>query len=952
MGGVSYNLITSGGKENEKIASQCVGNDGRVCALRYTPGETTVSIVTLPYFGFPAGDVVSNALPFQIGSIIAVTPGIANAPDGVLITARDGSRAVYARIIAGAVLDIIETFEPENGNDLTGLVPVPSRGFLVLEGSNKSSRTTRWRGFRNSGGGWGEVSNGNLAPWLPAQTNFATLFWFKGTPLVDPTAEIVKFETLADWTRKTTQVPIPAQIELSELQPGEQGLTPFSLVAPTPPPGANLLVTSQRDDQVSITALGNDLTLQSPSLSVSPPSGNYANPVTVTALFDEAANELFYREDVPGSPWQPFEVESIGYPSSWLFYARNVNTGVAGPIVRRDYTFTGANLNAFDTDGDTVPDYVERHLGLDPGGGPDSDGDFQSDLEEILAGTLAGDHTSNTPPTGTRNPPFLGEGFELIAQAFNANGLGASPANPFDPGTEEDDFPGETLQAHDMHGNLIAEENVRELTAPPGLAGQDGAFMQIATSIEEVAWITLNSPTNFGVLDVPSPTRSGREIIKVMQRPTNPVAEVVTIPTGTDRDADALAWIAAATAAHGSHETVSAITELHPVDNALSALAEQLLYSSLKGLELEQQVLLGMPEDITDFTLFPQREGETTKVPFSPEMFEALRDAGCDFPAMFALIEEATENPDLEILANQITSLHVSESGDNPLMALPLDAFRSIIQLGAISDPAPGDPPRPNPYAGVAQSTIDSVKETFDNIQNNLEDTKRTVETWFLVIAPPTTPLHNYDYIRQGTADKVWLHDRFGERVLLEQGLGLALGTVYEITGFIDGTAPAGFTPFEPIRVESVVAPLASDTDTNANLLDDGWENVFFGELGAVGPYDPHPDTGHSYLQYQLTGADPRSGSLEGPVVTIFPINIELEWTPSSNTYDLHFDFPSEFVDQFDFVLQSSTDLAGFSGPADQGGLQSDGPDRYYFRIQTSESDLDANFFRISISLK
>jgi hypothetical protein len=59
---------------------------------------------------------------------------------------------------------------------------------------------------------------------------------------------------------------------------------------------------------------------------------------------------------------------------------------------------------------------------------------------------------------------------------------------------------------------------------------------------------------------------------------------------------------------------------------------------------------------------------------------------------------------------------------------------------------------------------------------------------------------------------------------------------------------------------------------------------------------------------------------------------------------DLHFSTELGYT-------QGDGDLAGFSGPADQGGLQSDGPDRYYFRIQTSESDLDANFFRISISL-
>lgn len=953
VGGATYNFIAGGGTPGEKIATECRGSDGRLCVLRYQPSATNLAIVTQPYFGFPVGSATSNVLPLKIGSIMAVPPSVPGAPHGVVITALDGSSAVYAHITLGATLSIQATFLPEAGNILTGLVPIPGQGLLMLQGPAESQRTTSWTGYQENGGNWEKVNGGELLPWLPVQTNFATLFWFNGTPLVDPGAEIIKLETRGDWTRKTSSAAIPAQIELSALLTAEEGLTPFSLEAPgSIPPGANFLLTSQREDHVSITALDTDLALQSPSVSLSPPSGNYDNPVTLTALFDEDSNELFFREDRPGSPWLSFTTQTIGYPSSWLFYARNINTGIAGPILRRDYTFSGTNPNNFDSDNDGVPDYVERHLGLDPAGGADSDGDFQSDLEEILANKDPADPENNIPPEDPRDPPFLGEGFELIAQAFNATGEGASPANEFTAATKEDDFPGETLRAFDLHGNLLAEENVVELTSPPALAGQYGAFMQIGTVIEEAAWITLVSPTNFGVLDVLEPARTGREVIKVMQRPVNPVAEVVTVPSGTDRDADAQAWITAAIAAHGSHDTVSSLTELRPVDNALSALAEQALYSSLMTLDLADRIALGVPATIDEFTLFPQRNGESSKVAFSAEMWAALRAGGCDFPALLAVLEPATADANVLSLANQVTALHVSDSDSNPLMALPLDVFRSIIRTGTIEDPAPGDPARPNPYAGIPQATVDPVKALFDGLLGQVPFTKRPVETWFLVIGPSTTPLHNYDYVRQGTPNKVWLSDRNGERILLEQGLGLALGTVYEITGFTDPAAPAGFLGFEPIQVESIVAPLASDSDSNGNLLDDGWENVFFGELGAVGPYDPHPVTGHSYLQYQLTGSDPRAGTLADAVVTIFPINLSMVWVPASNTYDLQFDFPAEFFDQFNFVLQSSPTLEGFVGPAELGGVQTAAPGRYFFRIQSVQSNLTANFFRIAISLK
>jgi hypothetical protein len=951
-GNVQYSYLTGGGTPGEKIASLSLGNDARLCAIRYQPGATAVNVVTLPYNGFPIGHLNSNVLPFPIGSITAVAQGVANAPHGVLITSQDGNTAIYAHISGGQNLITQATFTPQGANKLNGIIPVPGRGFVLLEGPALSRKSTSWRGFSNSGLGWAQASSGSFSAWLPPQQNFATMFWFNGAPLVDPKAEMIKLETRADWTRKTSSAPIPPQIELSDLLAPGQGLTPSSLVAPTAPAGATHLITSQHESGVSISALDTDIAIQSPSLSISPPSGDYDSSITVTALYDSGANELFYRENLPGSPWQSFENITIGYPSTWLFYAKNLNTEVAGPIISRSFTFSSINPNSLDADQDGVPDYVERSLGLDPGSGADHDGDFQSDLEEILAGTLADDHLSNTPPGVPRTPPFLGQGFELIAQAFNATGQGASPYNEFLASTTEDDFPGETLRAFDMHGNLVAEENVIELTTPPALAGQDGAFMAIGSPISERAWITLTSPTSFAVLDVLNPSRTGREVLKVMQRPTNPVASVVTVPSGLDRDVDTAAWIAAAQAAHGSHVTVSALTGLNPGDNAVSALAEQALFSSLQTLDAGLQTELGVPATIGEFTLFPNRRGETSRVGFSKEMFQALINSGCDFPAMLALLEGASANATVLALANSIASLHAANSDTKPLMALPLDAFRAIIQTGGIVDPAPGDPARPDPYLTIPPASITSVKSTLDSLLGQVAGTKRPTATWQLVIGPSTTPLHQYDYLLQGTADKIWLLDHFGDRQLLEQGLGLALGSVFEVTGFTDVTVPAGFTGLEFIRIESVVTPLASDTDANGNLLDDGWENVFFGDLGVIGPFDPHPVTGHSYLQYHLSGADPRSGSLATPILNLIPDGINLVWVPAATAYNLHFTFPAEFQDRFDFALESSSTLAGFTGPANTGALVEVSPGNYRFRIKIAESNLDTNFFRIGISLK
>jgi len=949
--GTTYTYLGNSGVTGEKIASECYGDDGRVCAIRYQKGNTRTSIVTLPHSGFTLATEFPTALPFRIGGIISVGTNIPNAPHGVLITSEDGTTAVYAHILSGKEYKIIETFSPNIADGITGLMPVPGRGFVALQEYEGSGITGAWDAYQNSGTGWNNVQARKLGAWLPAQQNFATMFWFNGTPLVDPTAEIIGLETRADWTEKESAAPIPAQVRLSELGSELAGLEPTSTEASNAPAGATFLITSQHEDTVSISALASNEALLAPSLSISPASGNYTSSVTVAALFDAGANDLYVRENTPGSSWQLFDTLTVGYPSTWHFYAKNKSTDTNAPIVSRTYSFPGVDLNQIDTDGDTIPDYVERHLGLDPAGGSDSDGDFQSDLEEILESNDPADHTSNTPPSGTRTPPFLGEGFELIAQAYNGNNQGASPANEHSGATTEDDFPGETLHCISMFGQLLAQENVAELTAPPALAGQDGAFITVGTPVFEHEWIVLKSPKNFGVLDVINPSRTGREVYKVMARPSNPVASIVTSPSGTDRSADATAWISAAQTAHAAHITVSSITELRPADNAVAALAEQAIFNSLQALPSQTQIDLGVPATIAEFTLFPCRIGETTLTPFSREMFDALISTGCDFPAMITALQAAASDGAIQSLATTITNLHALDSGVNPFMAYPLDAFRSIIRTGTIVDPAPGEPARVNPYITVSPSSITSAQSYFNGLLSTAAGTKRPVETWNVYIDSATTPGHDYDYRRQSNNNLTWLTDSLGDRIQLEQGLGLPLGAIFAIEGYTDVTGPAGFDTLEFIRVISATIPVATDNDTNANFLDDGWEQVFFGTLGAVDPFDTHPDTGHTYLQYHLEGADPRAGDLAVPVVEVMPKVMGYTPVPAASSVDVDFDFPADYFSQFDFTLVSSTDMTGFSGPANNGAPTMVSPGRYRFRILASEANLDANFFKIGMSV-
>ena len=962
------------------LTTEVIGADGRFCTIGWVPGEATSEIVTHGFLGFrealsPPTPDPGFGLGFRIGTMTPVSSGLPGAPDGgVLITALDGSAAYYALVINGQRYSLMEKFLPSQGKSLNALIPIPGIGILVLEGIPNSRVTTDWRLFRNSGATWKEVKAGALGPWLAPTEDFATLFWFKGTPLVDPFAELLKLERVSDWTNGGGS--LPATLSRETFGSTTEGLDDPAGITLSAPVGSDYVLTSQYQENVSVSALADNLTLSTPSLSLSPPSGTYAGPVTISALYDDATLDILYREDRPDTSWQLLTKIplTVGYPSTWLFHARESATGTAGPIVTRNYQFS-VDPNTVDSDGDTVPDYVERESGLDPAAGADTDGDFRSDLEELLDGTDPTDPDSFTPQD-LRNPPYLGEGFHLYAQAYTSRTDIAAPYN--DGGTpttlpvadqsaaaieRADDTPGTKLNAADMRSTLLGTGEVA-LIQDGSLTGRHAARIDVSAPLPAREWLILSSPAHFNLGTSSNPPRNGRETFRVMKRPALPVASIPFVPSNTDRTTDAAGWVAAALTAHDTFEPVTTITRLDPEDNAIAALAEQATFASLSTLLPAEKAALEIPSVVTGFTLFGLRDGEAGKVKLSAEMIEALFASGYDFTAMIDLLDTgARASTNIQTLSNVIYARHTAISEITPNMALPLDALRSIIRTGNIRDPGStvalsyteeGEiattTSRPNPYETVSAALRAAAKADIDTLLAGIETTRRPIASWMLTIEPPTTPGHRYDY-RRNTGSLAWLIDSFEDRFILEQGLGLNHGTVFTVTGYTDVDPVPGFDTLEIISIDSVIIPKAADNDSNANLLDDEWEQFFFGSIGLVNPHDLHPLSGHSYLQYHLTGADPRAGTLSDPILNLLPSEPQIVWVPANNAYDIQFSFPDAYFANFEFSLLSSTSLTGFAGPVDVGTVDKIAPNRYALHVSEADSVLERNFFKIAIAL-
>lgn len=969
-----------------QLASEVVGKDGRICTISYVPGQTKTLVFTHSYGGFPESLAPSLELGFGIGSIAPIPyQGIPDAPHGVLITSADGSVAVYATVLPDDEeanefkFEVLESFEPSDGFSFTGVLPVAGQGIVAFEGE-KGGNSSQWRFFGSTGNGWTELSSGQLSPWLSeSNSDFATLFWYDSVPLVDPKAKLLQLDIVPDWTLGGGKLPI--SVERETYLNSSSGLVNPVAYAASGPVGAAYVMTSQVQPNTSVASLADNYTLTIPSLAASPESGVYNTSVVFNLLFDETTVEAYYRRSTDAF-WTSYTGPvTIGYPTELMFYAKDLTTGNLGPIGSRSFDFS-VDLNGLDSDKDGVPDYVEEYYKLDPFGGADTDLDFQPDLEEILGTEVAEDSFVSSDPNNPlsniaaedRNPPFLGEGFFLYAQAFNhTTGFaapyndGGSPTTPFanNPPTDadiaqqaedrEDDTQGTNLFAYDMRSTLLSRKEVKAIVSGT-LAGAYAARLDVTSNLPDREWLVLSTPTYFGLgTGLPAP-RNGREAFRVLQNPAFEAPAILAPPGGSDLMADASAWVDAARTAYAGFDPVTQITRIDPVDTTIAVLAEQVLFEALSTLSTDVRLSLDVPVEVAAWTLFGARDGEASKTSCSQEMIDALLADGFDFEAMLQVIDsQVRASAVLTPLCHDIYARHVAVSDSYPLMALPLDAWRSILRYGNIVDPAPGDPARADPYATISLQDQNDAQTEMLAILASALNIKRPTEQWTLIIEAPTTPGHLYDYRRVSNNHLAWLTDPSGERFIFEQGLGLNPGTSYTITGYTDVDPVAGFDTMEIISIDSIVTPLATDSDSNANLLDDSWEKFFFGELGAVGAFDSHPESGHSYLQYHAAGADPRSGQLSEPVFSMMPIEIGIVWNGGIiNAYDIVFSFPDEYVDAFDFGIESSPTLlpGSFIGSAEDSEVTYLGPDRYRLRVKFSESNLQKNFFRITMGLK
>ena len=896
----------------------------RPYVLGYRSNATTAQLI---HFSTPlttASTLTSNLVtfPYPVATILPILGTAGPLTEGFIAIAQNGTQARAYRINAAGtgIEETGQNITPESGTFLSGIAVLDGIGMVKLSSTTAGGTTTTFHAYVWDGGQWVQTSRGSLPAISAALSSLASLLFYSEDPAKNNDAKLLGIQSLPDWTRLPSYPnAVPTTVVREAFTNATSGLTSNGTAPVSPPTGTNYVIANQAEPALSIAAIGGMEAAFSPTLLLDPPSGHYSEPFQVVATYDTERYLLRYRRD--GGDWLPYAnttAITVAWDSTLQFTLASIHDGRQGPIVSRTYTLPLADILEVDSDKDGVPDFVEWENGLNPFGGADSDGDGFSDLDEILQNTRPNDPTS-VPASSLA--VSTGGGIALAVLA--TDGDLRSIAN------------NEEMIARAVDGTLIARAKVDDLsTALPGGATR-AALLRAAISPPTREIIALHSPLYFN--NHVNAQRSGREIIgHVPADPAPTISPSFTYTPGMTLSQAATAWRNAAVSAAENMPAAAGLTTMQPADTAVSILLEQLMHQAIATLRPPATPAPAL----TSFTAFPSRDADVERSAPTVEDRAALLNAGYSHRLALALASQARAS--MAPLANNYYAIHHISSATNPGMMLPLDALRVVLRGGT----------PPAGYAGSASaSAIDTARNAYNAALAQSASSYRPYATWLVEISAAPAP--KGVYLRVNDATQVALLHPDGERFQLQQGLGLAPGTRFSVSGFIDTAPVTGLATMEVTAAVISFQPAATDQDQDGNLLDDEWEKFFFGSKGQNPFATPHGGS-HSLLQFFLSGTDPRSGKFPAEAaVDLRPTAPAIQSNPGPGGFVIDFVFPAAYQDRFDFVLERSTTLAPGSWLAVPGiPITPMDDDQLRATIPPAEAPAGQAFYRITLRLK
>lgn len=884
--------------------------NGAPIVFLWTPGGAHV-LGTYLWNG--AGLVVRTApLSFSPGAVLPVDPVT------VAVVSNDGTQMILAEVDADGNLMNVETFSAAPGERLFGLFRPGFSNRVILSGDTAATRPETFHFQELSGTVWVNTSSAT-APELPLPGDLGTnVFFFASDPFVTPGASLLGGVSFADWSAKTNPLDaLPATLNLEEYIDETSGLGNLQTQVTPAPGGSAFALANQYRPSLSIALVEGQTAVRRPALGVSPASGIYNRTVEVSVTYDSRRAEAWVRFGA-GSAWTPLPDQIlVAYDTEISVYARDTVTGLSSPILKRNYVIDPAELQDNDANGDGLPDFVRQAYGLDPLGPNDSSGNGISDFIEILLGHDPLDPLDAPDPEDIP-PYFSGHGLVMLGTALAPTGAafdyghtltarrvdnrllarGVSMSGAVD--TDADGVPDveEILFGTDPEDPDSVNPNGS--VAPAFYAALDRvAPLRGAQTVPANNGLVLHSATGF---DVNNGDPLGREVVALLVPPEPRRPEVPAIPITGDLQADAEAWRLAALNAYATFRPEPDLVELTPESTLRAVAVEAMLWNVLNTLDPAETPAQNA------FTAFPWRVPDTARVRVTTVRLQSLALNGLPLRSLIEGVDGYFEDNPLPALAAATDAIYVDHmtNGVGDARPLPLDTLRRFFSL------------TPDPAA--LEDDLEDIL-TASQIGNALAEAaavlgiaptlQRPTGTWTLVMGAhdPLAP-NRYERI---DAVEVELFHGSGRPFRIDQGMGLAPGTAFEVFGFTDLTGPDGHPGLEVISLAFSAIPLASNNDADGNLLDDEWEKFYFGATG-LDPFAIPGGKSHTLLQFFLEGLDPR-GPLDpvGPALpAAMPAIAFATVGPGGGT--LVFPWPAGYDDQLTYVVETTNDLMlGFS---------------------------------------
>jgi hypothetical protein len=778
----------------------------------------------------------------------------------------------------------VQQIAADSGEHFTGAGVLGQNGFMAYSAPLGQGVSSRFKQWNWNGSSYTAGASGSL-PGINQFTASGNVLQFRFEPFVTNVPQLLRINNAGDWSSQPVISPPFITVKTESFAGPTQGLiNPTPVALGKTHPLAHFGLANQYSNMISLFSFTPPQGDKVSEVNISPAPGSYPAAVTLSFTASDPTHLIYFRIG-GGAPWTQFTGQPVHlYTNATVQYYGQPLLSLSKSAIRSAaYSFTTGPAT-LDSNKDGVPDYVAAAVGLNPSGPRDADADGYSDLEELLHGTNPLDNTS--VPT---NYPHLDDqaAFDLAVTPLPWDGYS---------NTMTLCSTGVAIRAYNLQGAYLG---VALTTNPPLPTAR---LTNIA--VDPFARLIVNATEmHYGILTTNTNSIVGREMIGLVSVPALTPFTVPYSYVGTNPVLEASNWIAAASNAW-LHLTRAVITSTLTVNDSLEAL---LFEQAVAGI-------LGARSNFwwTNLTLFPYRVSDVARTNPSQPMLLALEtnlDAthrGYQLKAAYATITNLVETslaPPIESLRAVVRDIYRIDSllnNTNPAtFASPIDEIRRFLWFGTLESNYL--------YWASTAGQLASASSGAASILAAVVPRPTTQLT--LLVRNDTFDLNCRLLDQPGTNAPCVLLNPAGLPFKFPDNFELPPGSQVEVFGYTDVTSPlCPYPAIEVISIALAAVPIASDQDSDGNLLIDSWEFKFFGHLG-VDPFADSDGDGYSNLQEVLDGSDPNDklGIPAGPVIHFAPPMLTL--IPDGAFLRLQFDWPAAYIGQIVFHAEATAAL-------------------------------------------